>query len=104
MVAPRGSGRELRAPGAGDLRDQRDPGSGPPGAQLFMEAGGALPAGPVLDLRAAAQRALHQKFGSLEAFAATLGPPPPPLGAGRAGARVALVAQIARAWRAQFPA
>ncbi|MBK9035563.1 MAG: DTW domain-containing protein [Myxococcales bacterium] len=73
------------------------------GAQLLLEAGGALP-GPVLDLRAAAQRALHTKFGSLEAFAATLGPPPPPLGAGRGGARVALLAQVVRAWRAQFPA
>jgi hypothetical protein len=65
--------------------------------------GGALPV-PVLDLRVAVQRALHQKFGSLEDFAATLGPPPAPLGAGRAGQRVALLAQVVHAWRARFPA
>ena len=58
------------------------------GAQLMCATGGALPV-PVLDLRVAVQRALHQKFGSLEDFAATLGPPPAPLGAGRAGVTVA---------------
>jgi hypothetical protein len=72
------------------------------GAQLLCAAGGALPV-PVLDLRVAVQRALHQKFGSLEAFAATLGPTPAPLGAGRAGQRVALLTQLVSAWRAVFP-
>ena len=72
------------------------------GARLLLDVGGAL-LGPVLDVRAAAQRALHRKFGSLEDFAATMGPVPAPLGRGRAGARVALLAQVVTAWRAQFP-
>lgn len=70
------------------------------GPRLFLDSGGALPM-PIVDLRAAAQRVARAKFGSLEQFAATLGPPPPPLGAGRAGHRVALLAQIVAAWRTE---
>lgn len=71
------------------------------GPRLFLDAGGALPT-PTLDVRAAAQRALHRKFGSLEDFAATLGPAAPPVGPGRAGRRAALLAQIVTSWRAAF--
>jgi len=53
-----------------------------------------------LDLRAAAHRVARRRLGSLEAYAATLGPPPAPLTAGRAGRRLALLVQIVRAWRA----
>jgi hypothetical protein len=67
-----------------------------------VAAGGPLPT-PIIDVRAAAQRLLHRKFGSLEDLAATVGPPPPPLGAGRGGSRVALLAQVVTAWRAMFP-
>ncbi|MEZ4401293.1 MAG: tRNA-uridine aminocarboxypropyltransferase [Kofleriaceae bacterium] len=70
--------------------------------QLFFGAGGEVPL-PILDVRAATQRALHKSFGSLEDFAATLGPAPAPVAPGRAGARVTLLAQICHAWRAQFP-
>lgn len=69
------------------------------GPRLFLDGGGVLPQ-PIVDLRVAAQRVTRKKFGTLEAFAATLGPPPPPLGHGRAGQRVALLAQIIAAWRA----
>jgi hypothetical protein len=55
--------------------------------------------GPILDVRVAAQRFTHKKFGSLEDFAATIGAPPPALGAGRAGARAALLTQILASWR-----
>lgn len=54
-----------------------------------------------LDLRAAAHRVANRKLGSLEDYAATLGPPPSPLAPGRAGRRLALLVQIVRAWRAQ---
>ena len=66
--------------------------------RLFLDAGGALPT-PTLDVRAAAQRALHRKVGSLEDFAATVGPPPRAVGPGRAGRRAALLGQIVTAWR-----
>jgi DTW domain-containing protein YfiP len=67
---------------------------------LATASGGTLPAGQ-LDLRAGAHRIVHRKLGSLEAYAATLGPPPPPLTAGRAGRRLALLVQIIRAWHAR---
>lgn len=70
------------------------------GARLFLDSGGALPT-PIVDVRAAAQRVARAKFGSLEQYAATLGPAPAPLGHGRAGRRVALLAQILDAWRAR---
>jgi DTW domain-containing protein YfiP len=53
-----------------------------------------------IDLRAHAHALLHRKLGSLEAYAATIGPPPAPLTAGRAGRRLAMLAQIVRAWHA----
>jgi DTW domain-containing protein len=67
---------------------------------LATASGGTLPAGQ-LDLRAGAHRIVHRKLGSLEAYAATLGPPPPPLTGGRAGRRLALLVQIIRAWHAR---
>ena len=54
-----------------------------------------------LDLRAAAHRVANRKLGSLEAYAAALGPPPAPLAPGRAGRRLALLAQVVHAWRAR---
>ncbi|HET9622322.1 MAG TPA: DTW domain-containing protein [Kofleriaceae bacterium] len=70
---------------------------------LAAAAGFALPADR-LDLRFHAHALLHKKLGSLEAYAATLGPPPPPLAPGRAGRRAAMLAQIVAAWRALVPA
>ncbi len=67
------------------------------GPGLFALAGGALPT-PAIDLRAAAQRFTARGLGSLEDYAATFGPPPPPVAVGRAGLRAALLAQIVRAW------
>jgi DTW domain-containing protein YfiP len=63
-------------------------------------AAGVAPADR-LDLRAAAYRVANRKLGSLEAYAATLGPPPAPLAPGRAGRRLALLVQLVHAWRAQ---
>jgi DTW domain-containing protein len=65
---------------------------------LIRDAGG--PALERVDLRFAAQRLRHRRLGSLEAFAATLGPPQSPIGEGRAGKRVAALAQIVDSWRA----
>lgn len=69
------------------------------GTNLFLQSGGTLPAAS-LDLRAAAKRHRHGKIGSLESYAASLGPAPPPTGPGRAGHRLALLLQIVTAWRA----
>ena len=66
---------------------------------LVRDSGGAL-VGERLDLRAEAHRMTNRKLGSLEAYAATLGPPPAPLARGRGGRRLALLVQIVRAWRA----
>jgi len=63
-------------------------------------AAGVAPA-ERLDLRAAAYRVANRKLGSLEAYAATLGPPSAPLAAGRAGRRLTLLVQLVHAWRAQ---
>jgi DTW domain-containing protein YfiP len=63
-------------------------------------AAGVAPADR-LDLRAAAYRVANRKLGSLEAYAATLGPAPAPLAPGRAGRRLALLVQLVHAWRAQ---
>ena len=70
------------------------------GIDLLLGSGGALPAERI-DLRAEAHRLSNRKLGSLEAYAQTLGAPPAPLTAGRAGRRLAMLAQIARAWRAR---
>jgi DTW domain-containing protein len=66
-------------------------------SNLIVAAGGALPA-ERLDLRSCAHQLTHRKLGSLEAYAASLGPRPPSLGPGRAGRRLALLVQIVRAW------
>ena len=70
------------------------------GIDLLLASGGSLPAERI-DLRAEAHRLTNRKLGSLEAYAATLGPPPAPLTLGRAGRRLAQIAQIARAWHAR---
>ncbi|HLL22028.1 MAG TPA: DTW domain-containing protein, partial [Kofleriaceae bacterium] len=59
---------------------------------IFMHSGGEL--GETIDVRAVAQRLTNKKLGGIEQFAAHLGPAPAPLGAGRAGARLAALAQI----------
>lgn len=71
------------------------------GLNLFQASGGALPA-QRLDLRAMAHRITHRKLGNLEDYAATLDAPSssPPLAAGRAGRRLALLLQIVRTWHA----
>jgi DTW domain-containing protein YfiP len=69
------------------------------GLGLALRSGGSLPA-ERLDLRAQACRLIHRKLGSLEAYAATIAPPPAPLTAGRAGRRLAMLVQIVRAWHA----
>jgi DTW domain-containing protein YfiP len=63
---------------------------------LVIAAGARLP--ERLDVRFVAQRLLHRKFGSLEALAAEIGPPTPPLAAGRAGHRLGALAQIVGSW------
>lgn len=57
-----------------------------------------------LDLRAAAHRVAHRKLGNLEDYAASLGPSPLSLAAGRAGRRLAMLVQVVRAWRAMAEA
>jgi hypothetical protein len=47
-----------------------------------------------IDLRAVIQRVVNKKLGGIEPFAASLGAPMSPLGAGRGGARLAALAQI----------
>ncbi len=69
------------------------------GLDLAIASGGSLPA-ERLDLRAHARRMVNRKLGSLEAYAATIAPPLPPLTAGRAGKRLAMLVQIVRAWHA----
>jgi len=66
---------------------------------LALASDGALP-GERLDLRAGARRMVQRRLGSLEAYAASLAPSPPPLTAGRAGRRLAMLVQIVRAWHA----
>jgi len=64
----------------------------------LMIAGGGPIAGERIDLRAQARRMVNRKLGSLEAYAATIGSAPP-LTAGRAGRRLAMLVEIVRAWR-----
>jgi DTW domain-containing protein YfiP len=68
---------------------------------LDLASAAGIAAADRLDLRAAAHRVANRKLGSLEAYAATLGPPPTTLAPGRAGRRLALLVQIVRAWCAQ---
>ncbi len=62
------------------------------GTNLFVGSGGVL--NDRIDLRALAQQLANKKLGSIEQFAATLGAPLPPLGAGRGGTRLAALSQI----------
>lgn len=68
------------------------------GTSLVRDAGGVLPT-PCLDLRAAAYRFHNAKIGTLDEYAASRGPVPAPLAAGRGGLRLALLAQIVASWR-----
>jgi len=68
------------------------------GPNLITACGGRLPLERV-DLRAASRLLTNRKLGSLEDYAATLAPVGPPLGAGRAGKRLAMLVQIVQAWR-----
>jgi hypothetical protein len=68
------------------------------GAERIADAGGTLPAARI-DLRAAAHRYTNRKIGTLEAYAASHGAPPPPITDGRAGERAAMLVQILAAWR-----
>src|SRR5262249_16626834 len=69
---------------------------------LWRGSGGA-PTQTLVDLRAEAHRLFNRKLGSVEGYAAALGPPLAPLGQGRAGRRLAASVQIVRAWRAAPP-
>ncbi len=71
------------------------------GLELAQAAGCALPDARV-DLRAAAQRLVHGKVGTLEKFAATFGDLPAPAIAGRAGQRLVMLATIVESWRAAY--
>lgn len=64
------------------------------GPRALALYGGALPAGR-LDLRAVAHRHAGRKVGSLEDYAGVV----PPLAAGRAGRRLALLAHLLQGWR-----
>jgi DTW domain-containing protein len=68
------------------------------GLSLVSGAGGMLPATRV-DLRAAAQRFTNKRIGTIDEFARTFGPMPAPMTAGRAGRRLAMLAQIVDGWR-----
>jgi DTW domain-containing protein YfiP len=65
---------------------------------LFIESGGHI--AERLDLRALAQRLANKRLGTLETAAAAVGPPVPPLAKGRAGRRLAALAQLVGHWRA----
>jgi DTW domain-containing protein YfiP len=67
---------------------------------LLADAGSALSVQRI-DLRAAAQHFTNRKIGSLDDYAASLGPLPPSTVIGRAGRRLAMLTQIVRAWRDQ---
>ncbi len=71
------------------------------GTTLVRDAGGQLPA-PCIDLRAAAYRFHNAKIGTLDEYAATHGPVPPPLTGGRGGQRLDQLAQIVASWRARL--
>jgi hypothetical protein len=62
---------------------------------LLASLGGELPA-PRLDLHQVAQRYSHGKIGSLEAYAGEVRP----LGLGRGGRRLAMLASLLERWRA----
>jgi len=68
---------------------------------LVADGGGTLPAERI-DLRAAAQSFTNRKIGSLDDYARSLGPIPPPVTGGRAGLRLAMLMHILTTWRDQF--
>jgi DTW domain-containing protein len=70
------------------------------GPSLVVDSSGALPEKRI-DLRAAAQRFVSKKLGTLDQYAASLGDVPPSLGPGRGGERLAMLAHIVRAWHAK---
>jgi DTW domain-containing protein YfiP len=70
---------------------------GPHAPALFASGGGVLPAAS-LDLRAIAQRHARRKVRRLEDHVAEV----PPLGAGRGGRRLAMLAGLLRRWRAEL--
>jgi len=72
------------------------------GLDLGIAAG--LPRAERLDLRDEARRIANRKLGSLEDYAAAIGPPPPALALGRAGRRLALLVQVVNAWRTAYAA
>jgi DTW domain-containing protein YfiP len=67
------------------------------GTSLVADGGGTLPA-ERFDLRAAAQRFANVKIGSLDDYAASLGPIPSPVTGGRAGQRLAMLTHIVQTW------
>lgn len=71
---------------------------GPYSIERTRRSGGVLPERS-LDLRECARNFASAKLGTLEAYAATIGPPPVPIADGRAGVRAALLARILEAWR-----
>ncbi len=68
------------------------------GTALYRAAGGAI--NEELDFRDLAYRLANRKLGSIEDAALSVGPPLQPLGAGRAGRRLAALAQLVEHWRA----
>ena len=71
------------------------------GTSLIQDSGGTLQAERI-DLRAAAQSFTNRKIGSLDDYARSLGPIPPPVTGGRAGLRLAMLTHILTTWRDQF--
>ena len=71
------------------------------GPQLFVEAGGTI--GERVDLRASAQRFLHKKLGSLDAYASSLGTVPSLDAPGRGGERLAMITHVLATWRGLDP-
>jgi DTW domain-containing protein YfiP len=64
---------------------------------LYKAVGGDFP--DLIDLRGVAQRLTNKKLGGIEPFAATLGDLHAPIGDGRAGVRLAALAQIVAHFR-----
>jgi DTW domain-containing protein len=69
------------------------------GVSLFVRAGGVI--AEHLDLRDLAHRLANRKLGSLEDAALATGAPRPPIGAGRAGRRLAALVQLVDHWQAR---
>lgn len=67
---------------------------------LFIKCGGRI--AERLDLRALAQQIANKRLGTLEAVTESVGPAPPPLTQGRAGRRLAGIAQLVAHWRTAY--